>query len=218
MISQNNHNLNLAFPAVVINTDKLQDGVIDVQPIVNYMNPINRATTPFPKLYGISVVFPSTQNSSICFPVSQGDFVQVLVQSVDIQSYVNGEDEPHDPFMLSHGNLANAVAIVGFNPYQYSVFNANNYKNDFDLNDLNIFHNKNTDNECSVSMSKDGEVTIKSPIKVVIDSPNIDAKNANISTMGDVDIMGMSVKQFMLTHTHIDSQGSPTTAPVPKGT
>lgn len=220
MITQNNHNINISFPAVVINTDNILDGFVDVQPLVNFQNPLTFETEINPVLYGVSLVFPSTKGSSICFPVSQGDFVQLIVQSVDIQNFVNGNTEIHDPLMLSYGNLANVVAIVGFTPYQESCFNPNNYKNEFSNQDLNIVHNKNTDQEAIVSINTNGDITLKSPTKVIVESKEvevisdkIEANNAVISTQGDVEIQGRSVKQFMDLHTHIDGEGKTTSTP-----
>lgn len=222
-IKQNNHSLNIAFPAVIVGVGKITDSLVDVKPLINYINPLTNETEEYPVLQDISLVFPNTKNSSISFPVNQGDFVDLLVQSVDIQKYVLGNDNIHDPNFLSHGNLANVVAIVGFTSYQKSCLNPNNYKNEFNNQDLNIVHNKNSDNEAIVSINTDGDITLKSPTKVLVESPKVEvladeveANNAVISTQGDVEIQGRSVKQFMDNydlHTHIGNQGSPTSAP-----
>ena len=53
MITQNNHNINIAFPAVVVNTDNILDGLVDVQPLVNFQNPLTFETEINPVLYGI---------------------------------------------------------------------------------------------------------------------------------------------------------------------
>ena len=34
LINQNNHNINISFPAVVVGVEKLVDGLVDVQPVV----------------------------------------------------------------------------------------------------------------------------------------------------------------------------------------
>ena len=220
LIRQNNHDINISFPAVVVGTDNLKDGLVDVQPVVNYSNPLTEETVEYPTLYNVRLIYPSSKNSTICFPVQQGDFVSLIIQSVDIQNFIRGATEPHDPLMLSHGNLANVVAIVGFTPYQQSCFNPINYKNDFDNQDLNIVHNKNTDNEAIISINTDGDISLRSPTTVNIESKEVnvvaDTINANsavLSTDGDVEISGKSVKEFMLSHTHTGNQGSPTSPP-----
>lgn len=220
-VGKNNQNIKIAFPAVVIGVDKLSDGLIDVQPIVDFMNSTTSESVSYPTLYDIRVVFPSTINSTICFPVNQGDFVDLIVQSVDIQKFVNGNEEQHSPSFSSYNNLSNVVAFVGFSPFQHSCFNANNYKNEFDNQDLNIVHNKNTSNEVSIHLKTDGDIAIKSPTRVVVEakevellSDKVDANSAIIDTQGDVMIGGRSVKQFMATHTHTGNQGSPTSPPL----
>ena len=220
MITQNNHNTNISFPAVVVGVDSLINGLVDLQPIVNYQNPISAETTTYPVLRDVPIVFPSNKTSSICFPINQGDFVDIIVQSVDIRKFSEGLSEPHDPDFLSYGNLANVVAMVGFTPYQESCFNPNNYKNEFNNQDLNIVHNKNTNSEAIVSINTDGDIILKSPTKVLVESPTVEinadtveANNAVISTQGDLEIQGRSVKHFMDTHTHIGNQGSPTSTP-----
>ena len=220
MIKLNNHKTNISFPAIVVNTDNLKDGFIDVKPIVNFMNSATGDTIEYPTISNVSVLFPSSKNTSICFPLVQGDTVDLLFQSVDIQNFVGGDTKAHDPFSTGYGNLANVVAIVGFTPYQQSCFNPMNYKNDFDNQDLNIVHNKNTNNEAIISINPDGDISLKSPTTVTIESKEVQvvadtikANNAVISTDGDLTIQGKSIHQFMLSHTHIGNQGAPTSPP-----
>lgn len=222
-INQNNQNSKIAFPAVVVGVDKLKDGLVDVQPIVNHMNSTTSETVNYPTIYDVRIMFPSTKKSTICFPVNQGDFVELVVQSVDIQKFINGNGEQHDPSFLSYNNLSNVVAQVGFSPFHESCFNPSNYGNEFDNQDLNIVHNKKSNNEVSLSLKSNGEVLIKSPTVVKVESKNIellaDKVNANdavVVTDGDVVIGGRSLKQFMAEydlHTHIGNLGSPTSPP-----
>lgn len=165
-VKQNNNNLKIAFPAVVVGVESLSDGLIDVQPLVNHINTVNSQTVKYPILHDIPVIFPSTKNSTICFPVSQGDFVELVVQSVDIQRFVNGDEEPHSPSLFSFNNLSNTVAFVGFSPFQHSCFNSNNYKKDFNNQDLNIVHNKNTENEITFKLTVDGDLKVLNAKKV----------------------------------------------------
>jgi len=203
-----------------VNTSKLDDGFIDVNPVVNYTNPLTADTIKFPTLMDVRVVFPSSRTSSICFPLVQGDTVLILVQSTSTSDFINGNVQQHDPDFLSYGDLSNVVALVGFTPYQDSCFNPNNYKGDFNNQDLNIVHNKNTDNEAIISINTDGDISLKSPTKVIVESKEVqviadrvEANSAVISTDGDVEIQGKSVKQFMDSHTHTDAEGRPTSTP-----
>ena len=220
MIKTNNNDINISFPAVVVNTDKIVDGIVDVQPIVRFLNPLSLETVEYPVLLDVSLVMPSTKTSTFSLPVQQGDFVTILVQTSDVQKFVNGNTDVHDPDFNSFGDLSNVVAIVGFTPYQQSAFNPNNYKNDFNNQNLNIVHNKNTDNEAIISINTDGDISLKSPTKVVVESKvvevvadNVNVNSATISTQGDIEIQGKSVNEFMLKHTHIGNLGSPTSPP-----
>lgn len=205
MIKLNNHKSNISFPAIVVNTDNLVDGFIDVKPLVNNMNPLTGDTIEYPPIRNVQVLTPSTKSSSITVPVTQGDTVELLFQSVDIVDFVNGNTESHDPYSNGWGNLANVVALVGFTPYQHSAFNPNNYSNDFNNQDLNIVHNKNTGLESSVNISASGSILQKAPNAVTVDSPLFDVKsdllnanNAIITTGGDVVVQGQSLNQFMI--------------------
>ena len=206
MISINNYNFKFAIPAIVVGVSNLKDGLIDVLPIVNSVNHLTWETTEHNTLYDIPVVFPSTLNSSICFPVNQGDTVELILQSSDIIRFRDGNKEQHDPSQLGYNNLANCIAIVGFVPFQESCFNPNNYKNGFDNQDLNIVHNKNSGNEANIVIKSDGSINILSNNKV-------DINGVTITADGDITIDGKSLRQFMLSHTHINSQGASTTPP-----
>lgn len=166
MINQNNQNINISFPAIIVGVDNLKEGFIDVQPVVNYINPSSSESSPYPIINDVSIIFPNSQSTSICFPVKQGDFVSLLFQTADIQDFIMGSTEPHEPAFPTYGNLANVVAIVGFTPYQQSCFNPINYKNDFDNQDLNIVHNKNTDNEITFKLTTDGDLKVLNAKKV----------------------------------------------------
>lgn len=206
MISINNYNFKFAIPAIVVGVSNLKDGLIDVLPIVNSVNHLTWETTEHNTLYDVPVVFPSTLNSSICFPVNQGDTVELILQSSDIIRFRDGNKEQHDPSQLGYNNLANCIALVGFVPFQESCFNPNNYKNDFDNQDLNIVHNKNSANEANIVIKSDGSINITSNNKV-------DINGVTITADGDITVDNKSLRQFMLSHTHIDSQGASTTPP-----
>ena len=206
MISINNYDFKFAIPAIVVGVSNLKDGLIDVLPIVNSVNHLTWETTEHNTLYDIPVVFPSTLNSSICFPVNQGDTVELILQSSDIIRFRDGNKEQHDPNQLGYNNLANCIALVGFVPFQESCFNPNNYKNDFDNQDLNIVHNKNSANEANIVIKSDGSINITSNNKV-------DINGVTITADGDITVDNKSLRQFMLSHTHIDSQGASTTPP-----
>lgn len=201
--------LKIAIPAKVVGVQDLRDGFIDVQPLVNYSNKVTRETSVEGIIRKVRVCYPSTQTTSICFPVTQGDTVDLLFQSVNIDDFVNGATDPHDPAFRSFFSRSDVVAFIGFESYQQSCMNPNNYTNDFNNQDLNIVHNKNTSNEVTLSLTTDGDLRIKVPNEVhieadsvTLDCSTVDAKQALVKTQGDVEIKGISVHTFMTTHDH----------------
>ena len=213
LISKSLNNLNISIPAVVVSTAKLSDGFVDVTPIVNYMNSNTRETIEYPTLHDIPLIFPTTKNSTICFPVDQGDYVSLVFQSTYVKSFSLGNTEIQDPPYPTTTDLSQAVALVGFVPFQQSCLNPNNYSGDFDNQDLNIVHNKNSGNEVSISLGSDGGVTIRSNRDVNVEASSVNIKGARVNVDNDLTIKGRSVFDFMLRHTHVDSKGGNTTPP-----
>lgn len=176
MITQNNNNINISFPAVIVNVDKLKDNLVDVKPLVNYQNTISGGYIEYPTITDVSLIFPSNQTSTICFPVNQGDFVDLVFQSSDIQRFISGNTSSHNPKVNAFGNLTNVVAFVGFTPFQQSCFNPINYTNDFDNQDLNIVHNKGSENEITFKLTSDGDLKVLNAKKVSYECEDFEIK------------------------------------------
>lgn len=176
MITHNNNNINISFPAVIVNVDKLKDNLVDVKPLVNYQNTTSGGYIEYPTITDVSLVFPSSQTSTICFPVNQGDFVDLVFQSSDIQRFISGNTSIHNPKVNSFGNLTNVVAFIGFTPFQQSCFNPINYTNDFDNQDLNIVHNKGSENEITFKLTSEGDLKVLNAKKVSYECEEFEIK------------------------------------------
>ena len=217
-------NLKVAMPAIVVSIDEIKDGFVNVKPIVNYQNKQTLECYEYGDIQRVKVQYPSTKTSSITIPVSLGDIVELIFQSVGIQDILNGNTTPHDPIMHIFNNMVDCVAFIGFEPFQKSCMNPNNYSNDFNNQDLNIVHNKNTDREVTFSLTQDGGVKVISSGEVsikcntaTVDATEIDAVNSLVKTNNDVEIKGVSVYQHMTTHVHsgVQSGNSKTLVPDP---
>lgn len=209
-------------PATVVSVDEIKDGFIDVKPIVNYQNKQTLDCYEYGIIQRVKVQYPSTKTSSITLPVVIGDIVELIFQSVGIQDILNGNTEPHDPILHVFNNMVDCVAFIGFEPFQQSCMNPNNYKNDFNNQDLNIVHNKNTDREVTFSLTQEGGVKVitSGAVEVGCDTAKINATevdcvNALVKTTNDVEIKGVSVYTHMTTHTHpyLDDGQPMTTSP-----
>lgn len=150
-------------PAKVSGIDKLKEGFINVKPIVNKVNTFDGNNYPYPEIKNVRVIFPSTKNSTFCFPIDIDDEVLLVFQSCNIQKFVSGNKSQHAPIADTYNNLADVVAYVGFQTTQDSCFNPINYTNDFSIDDLNIVHNKRTDREITLTLRSDGSVGVIAP-------------------------------------------------------
>lgn len=200
---------NICMSAVVINTDNLSDGFIDVLPMANQLD-FSMNEIEMPVIHNVPVIFPNTSTSSIIFPVNQGDGVLLVFTQHDNSDYVNGSKIQKLPMSQSWLALHHATAFVGFNPVNDSAFNKDNYKNKLDMNDLNIVHNKKSDKEVIFSLKQDGNALIKlTNGTIYTESKEVNAKcevvnvnDALIKTNNDVEIKGVSVYKNMTSHDH----------------
>jgi len=214
--------LNFSIPAVVVGVQRLKEGYVDVKPIVNRINPQTGDTFERTTIKNVRLIFPSNKSSTICFPVKQGDQVRLVFQNCSIQNFLNGNTQPHDPITNAFLNLNDVTAEVGFQTTQESCFDANNYANEFDNTSLNIVHNKNTPQESKIEIKESGDVVVSSNSNIEmkssvvgIESETVNTNNAVINVDNDIVIQGVSLIQFIRSHTHnyIDDSTPMVTAP-----
>ena len=175
LIKNQIRDLNFSIPAIVVGVQRLKEGYVDVKPIVNRINPQTGDTFERTTIKNVRLIFPSNKSSTVCFPVKQGDQVRLVFQNCSIQNFLNGNTQPHDPATNAFLNLNDVTAEVGFQTVQESCFDANNYANEFNLNDLNIIHNKNTGNEVVFKLTDEGDV------KVICKKHTIEAEEVEIN-------------------------------------
>ena len=209
LIKNQIRDLNFSIPAVVVGVQRLKEGYVDVKPIVNRINPQTGDTFERTTIKNVRLIFPSNKSSTICFPVKQGDQVRLVFQNCSIQNFLNGNAQPHDPATNAFLNLNDVTAEVGFQTVQESCFDANNYANEFDSTSLNIVHNKNTSQESKIEIKGSGDVVVSSNSNIEmkssvvdIESEAVNTNNAVINVDNDIVIQGVSLIQFIRSHTH----------------
>lgn len=201
--------MNFSIPAVVTGIQRLKEGYVDVKPIVNRINPQTGDTFERTTIKDVRLIFPSNSTSTFCFPVKQGDQVRLIFQNCSIQKFLDGNTNTHDPISNSFLNLNDVTAEVGFQTTKDSCFDANNYANEFDNTSLNIVHNKNTPQESKIEIKESGDVVVisnsniemKSSV-VNVESETVNTNNAVINVDNDIVIQGVSLIQFIRSHTH----------------
>ena len=222
LIKNQIRDLNFSIPAVVVGVQRLKEGYVDVKPIVNRINPQTGDTFERTTIKNVRLIFPSNKSSTICFPVKQGDQVRLVFQNCSIQSFLDGNTQPHDPVTNAFLNLNDVTAEVGFQTTQESCFDANNYANEFDNTSLNIVHNKNTPQESKIEIKESGDVVVSSNSNIEMKSSVVDIESETVNTNkavinvdNDIVIQGVSLIQFIRSHTHnyTDDSNPMVTAP-----
>jgi len=200
--------LNLCTAAKVVNVDNLSQGFVDVQPLINYVGK-DLETVEYPVISYVPVVMPATTTCGVVFPVKKGDTCLLSFGQHSLEQFKLGADEPHDPSDFRRFDLSDAVAYIGFNTTQNSVWNNENHSQDYDVSSVKVYNNLGESKENFIQLNEDGSVDVRSPTEINADAPVVNAKDVMIEGVG-------SVKTFMLSHRHMyTDDGKPQTTEVP---
>lgn len=71
-----------------------------------------------PPIDGVPVVFPSSSDASILFPIKAGDGCLILFSEAGIGNYLAGRGKVTDPDDQSRFSLTDAIAIPGLFPWR----------------------------------------------------------------------------------------------------
>lgn len=158
-ISFNINQINTCMVGEVVNTDNIINGFIDVQPLVNKRGG-NYDTYEYPVISYVPVVMPATTTAGIILPVKRGDTVLLVIGQHCFDQFKLGVKVPHDTLDLRRFDISDAVAFVGFNTTQDSVWNIDNHKKEYSEDSLKVYNNLGTDQECSMSLTNKGDVEV----------------------------------------------------------
>ena len=158
-VSFNINQINTCMVGEVVNTDNLSNGFVDVQPLVNKRGG-NYDTYEYPVISYVPVVMPATTTAGIILPVKRGDTVLLVIGQHCFDQFKLGVKVPHDTLDLRRFDISDAVAFVGFNTTQDSVWNSDNHKKEYSEDSLKVYNNLGTDQECSMSLSNKGDFEV----------------------------------------------------------
>ena len=158
-ISFNINQINTCMVGEVVNTDNLSNGFVDVQPLVNKRGG-NYDTYEYPVISYVPVVMPATTTAGIILPVKRGDTVLLVIGQHCFDQFKLGVKVPHDTLDLRRFDISDAVAFVGFNTTQDSVWNTDNHKKEYSEDSLKVYNNLGTDQECSMSLTNKGDIDV----------------------------------------------------------
>lgn len=158
-ISFNINQINTCMVGEVVNTDNIINGFVDVQPLVNKRGG-NYDTYEYPVISYVPVVMPATTTAGIILPVKRGDTVLLVIGQHCFDQFKLGVKVPHDTLDLRRFDISDAVAFVGFNTTQDSVWNTDNHKKEYSEDSLKVYNNLGTDQECSISLTNKGDIDV----------------------------------------------------------
>lgn len=177
-------------PAIVVGVQNLDEGCIDVQPIINKVYADGTTNEP-PVIMSVPIVAPQTRNSAILIPVNQGDSVLLVFSQRDISAFKGGARDPHEPESSRTADINDAFAILGINPLVESVYAPSAHTLPHSLDDVVVVHNLGTGNENEVRLKKSGDMEFRAKnFKFIGSSATFEVDK--ITNMGDNIVEGYS--------------------------
>lgn len=210
--------MNFCLPARIENIQNLKQGRVDVKPlyIPRYLD---GTYSEIPSVKNVPIVLPSCNESGVVFSPKQGDTVLLVFAQCNIDNFKAGSVEPYSTVFDRSFDINDAIAFVGFSPFNINPINTEKHKKDYELGDVSVFNNLGKENENKINVKKDGtnsyvasshdfdgEITTKNKITM-----KNDVDMTGIQTIdGDIIINGVSLKQFISLHNHnYTDDGSP---------
>lgn len=182
--------MNFCLPARIDNVQNLKQGRVDVKPlyIPRYLD---NTYSELPVIKNVPVVLPSCNESGMVFSPKQGDAVLLVFSQCNIDNFKAGSVEPYSTVFDRSFDINDAIALVGFSPFNVNPINTEKHKKDYELGDVSTFNNLGKENENKINVKKDGTIkiissatTVESEAMVKMDSPNIKTKGTLSSGTG----------------------------------
>src|SRR5574344_197409 len=147
--------LNFCLPARIENIQNIKEGRIDVKPlfIPRYLD---NTYSELPVIKNVPLVLPSSNESGFVFSPKQGDTVLLLFTQCNIDNFKAGSVEPYSTVFDRSFDINDAVALVGFSPFNINPINTDKHSKDYELGDVSIFNNLSKENENKINVKKDG--------------------------------------------------------------
>ena len=182
--------MNFCLPARIDNVQNLKQGRVDVKPlyIPRYLD---NTYSELPAIKNVPIVFACANESGQVFAPKQGDTVLLIFSQCNIDNFKAGSVEPYSTVFDRSFDINDAIAPVGFSPFNVNPINTEKHKKDYELGDVSTFNNLGKENENKINVKKDGTIkiissstTVESEAMVKMDSPNIKTKGTLSSGTG----------------------------------
>lgn len=182
--------MNFCLPARIENIQNIKEGRVDVKPlyIPRYLD---NTYSELPVIKNVPIILPSCNESGMTFSVKQKDTVLLMFTQCNIDNFKAGSVEPYSTVFDRSFDINDAVALVGFSPFNINPINTKKHNKDYELGDVSVFNNLGKENENKINVKKDGTIkiiasstTVDSQAMVKMDSPNVKTKGTLSSGTG----------------------------------
>ena len=175
--------MNFCLPARIDNIQNLKQGRVDVKPlyIPRYLD---NTYSELPVIKNIQIVLPSSNESGMVFSPKQGDTVLLIFAQCNLDNFKAGSVEPYSTVFDRSFDINDAVALVGFSPFNINPINTEKHKKDYELGDVSVFNNLGKDNENKINVKKDGSVKIVASTTEIDSGAMVKMNSNNIKTTG----------------------------------
>lgn len=173
--------INTCMVAKVVGINKIKDGFVDVQPLVNKLD-IDYIGLEYPVISYVPIVMPCTSNSAVVLPVKQGDLVLLVFSQNPIDSFKLGSSVEHDPTDLRVFDINDAIAIAGINTTQNNLWKSEKYLSGYNNDSVKVVHNIGKQEENYIELHNDGNISLKAT------TFNVSCENFNLNASEKVSI------------------------------
>jgi hypothetical protein len=225
--------LSTAIPAKILEYNPSTQKAV-VQPLVEVLLKDNRQI-PYPELEDVPVVFPSTSNSMLSFPININDTVLLIFSQRSIDTWlVSNSTETVNPQDFRKHDYSDAIAIPGLFSFPRAINEPKKHTLTHNTGDLVVAHNIGGSTENEIRLKADGSIrmsagantklTLNLDGSVVLDAPTSLTVTAPVTTwIGDINQQGTFTSDTDVvangtsldTHTHsgVQTGGGSTGAP-----
>lgn len=218
--------INTSIPAKVLNYNASTQNCV-VKPLVSSLLRDGRQV-PFPTLEDVPVMFPSTENSMLTFPISVNDTVLLVFSQRSLDNWLNTKDTNIvNPDDFRKHDFSDAIAIPGLFSFPRAINDPLKHTLVHDTDDFVMAHNVGTAKENEIRLKKDGTIrisagsgtkltmnldgtiTLDAPTSLTVTSP-ITTWIGDINQQGtftsDTDVVAAGVS--LIGHTHAQANDS----------
>ena len=205
-LDQGVRELSFCMPARVVNVQKQDQLLVDVQPLHKIRNADN-TITELPQISNVPMFFLGTDDTAVLFPVKQGQTVLLMFSQLSLDEFKGGSIKPYSAMSNRKHSLDDAIAFPSIAPFNRSPNRSIRHFTDHSVEDLTLVHNLGTSRENKLVLKRSGAISVISTKTVTIDAPESKFlgtlhTTGNVSTDADVIIQGRSLLTYMDTHNH----------------